>query len=88
MRAGTAGGWAVRVGLAIGALCSGQAWAGGPGQPPAPDAITRTLQQRMDAAGIVGLGAAIIRDRKVVWTGGVGFADRARAARRSRPTPS
>ncbi|MGV7187279.1 serine hydrolase domain-containing protein [Xanthomonas axonopodis] len=32
----------------------------------------------MDAAGIVGLGAAIIRDRKVVWTGGVGFADRAR----------
>ncbi|MBB3858195.1 CubicO group peptidase (beta-lactamase class C family) [Xanthomonas arboricola] len=32
----------------------------------------------MDAAGVVGLGAAIIRDRKVVWTGGVGFADRAR----------
>lgn len=78
MRAGTAAGWTVRVGLTIGLLCSGQAMASGPGQPPAPDAITRTLQQRMDAAGIVGLGAAIIRDRKVVWTGGIGFADRAR----------
>ena len=33
----------------------------------------------MDEAGIVGLGAAIIVDKKVVWMKGYGFADRARA---------
>ena len=33
----------------------------------------------MDEAGITGLGAAIIVDKKVVWTKGYGFADRERA---------
>ena len=33
----------------------------------------------MDEAGIVGLGAAIIVDKKVVWMKGYGFADKARA---------
>ncbi|KAB7762496.1 serine hydrolase [Xanthomonas maliensis] len=33
----------------------------------------------MDDAGIVGMSAAIIRDRQLVWTGGFGFADRERA---------
>jgi len=33
----------------------------------------------MDEAGIVGLGAAIVVDRKVVWMKGYGFADKRRA---------
>ena len=37
------------------------------------------IAQRMDEAGIVGLGAAIIVGKKVVWMKGYGFADKARA---------
>lgn len=44
----------------------------------APVDIGATIRQRMDEAGLVGLGAAIIVDRKLVWTGGYGFADQAR----------
>jgi len=35
--------------------------------------------QRMDEAGITGLGAAIVVDKKVVWMKGYGFADKERA---------
>lgn len=35
----------------------------------------------MSEAGIAGLGAAIIIDKKVVWTKGYGFADKARSVR-------
>ena len=53
-------------------------------QAPSPAASAGTgldtlVEQRMKDAGIVGLGAAIIVDRKVVWTQGYGFADKARA---------
>ncbi len=37
------------------------------------------IRERMDEAGIAGLGAALIADGKVVWMKGYGFADRARA---------
>ena len=49
---------------------------GGQAQSQPIDSI---ITQRMDEAGIVGLGAAIIVDKKVVWMKGYGFADRARA---------
>jgi CubicO group peptidase (beta-lactamase class C family) len=45
----------------------------------APDALDNSIVQRMDKAGIIGLGAAIIVDRKVAWMKGYGFADRERA---------
>jgi CubicO group peptidase (beta-lactamase class C family) len=45
----------------------------------AGSALDTMVEQRMKDAGIVGLGAAIIVDRKVVWTKGYGFADKARA---------
>lgn len=41
--------------------------------------IDSFILQRMDEAGIVGLGAAIIVDKKAVWMKGYGFADKARA---------
>lgn len=63
-------------------LLAGQAIAGVGGQP-APtnlqDSIDRTIERRMQEARIVGLGAAIIVNRKVVWTKGYGFADKERA---------
>ena len=42
-------------------------------------ALDSFIVQRMDEAGIIGLGAAIIVDKKVVWMKGYGFADRERA---------
>ncbi|QJD69647.1 beta-lactamase family protein [Xanthomonas campestris pv. badrii] len=44
----------------------------------APSSFERRIEQRMQEAGVVGMGAAIIRDRRVVWSAGFGFADRAR----------
>ena len=41
--------------------------------------IDSFILQRMDEAGIMGLGAAIIVDKKAVWMKGYGFADKARA---------
>ncbi len=43
------------------------------------DSTDRSIERRMQAARIVGLGAAIIVDGKVVWTNGYGFADKERA---------
>ena len=37
------------------------------------------IAQKMDEAGIMGLGAAVIVDDKVVWMKGYGFADKQRA---------
>jgi CubicO group peptidase (beta-lactamase class C family) len=42
-------------------------------------ALDGVIEQRMKEGGLVGVGAAIIVDRKVVWTKGYGFADRERA---------
>ncbi len=47
---------------------------------PASIALDSAIGQRMKKAGIVGLGAAIIVNRKIVWTKGYGFADKQRAA--------
>lgn len=47
-----------------------------PARPNGADAIDRIIQQRMDEAGLVGVGAAIIVDRKLVWSRGYGFADK------------
>ncbi|HEX6100480.1 MAG TPA: serine hydrolase domain-containing protein [Thermoanaerobaculia bacterium] len=40
--------------------------------------IDTFIAQKMEEAGIVGLGAAVIVDGKVVWTKGFGFADQRR----------
>lgn len=40
------------------------------------DSVDRSIEQRMQDARIVGLGAAIIVNRKLVWTKGYGFADK------------
>jgi len=56
------------------AVVSGQS---GPGT--LQDSTDRSIERRMQAARIVGLGAAIIVDGKVVWTNGYGFADKERA---------
>src|SRR5688500_10281271 len=45
----------------------------------AGSALDTMVEQRMKDAGIVGLGAAIIVNRKVVWTKGYGFADKQHA---------
>ena len=37
------------------------------------------ITERMNEAGMVGVGAAIIVDKKVVWTKGYGFSDKAQA---------
>jgi CubicO group peptidase (beta-lactamase class C family) len=55
----------------------------GVGVPAAPANLEATIdhaiKQRMQRANIVGLGAAIIVNKKLVWTRGYGFADKERA---------
>lgn len=63
-------------------LLSGQVAAGDHAQPPAASAISTIdgiIEQQMSEVGMVGVGAAIIVDQKVVWTKGYGFADKERA---------
>jgi CubicO group peptidase (beta-lactamase class C family) len=45
----------------------------------AEPSIDSVISKRMEEAGIVGLGAAVIVDGKVRWTKGYGFADKAKA---------
>lgn len=63
-------------------LCSPLALAGEDASPAAA-VDTRSLDaafaKHMDESGIVGAGAAVLVDGKVVWTKGYGFADRDRA---------
>ncbi len=49
----------------------------GPATPPA--ALDSLIAAQMSEVGIMGLGAAVIVDRKVVWMKGYGFTDYARA---------
>ena len=56
------------------------------GTPPAPastaddaSALDGTIERHMEEAGIAGLGAAVIVDRKIVWMKGYGFADKERS---------
>lgn len=45
----------------------------------AGDSIDTLIAQQMSESGMVGVGAAIIVDRKVVWMKGYGFADKAQS---------
>ncbi len=63
-------------------LLSGQVAAAD--QIPSPtantsDSIDALIAQQMSEAGMVGVGAAIIVDKKVVWMKGYGFADKAQS---------
>ena len=49
-----------------------------PARSEADAALDGLIEQQMTEAGMVGIGAAIIVDREVVWTKGYGFADKAR----------
>ena len=63
-------------------LLSGQVAADDQTHPPAVDAsgaLDNIVAQQMTEAGMVGVGAAIIVNKKVVWTKGYGFADKERA---------
>lgn len=63
-------------------LLSGQVAAGAQTHPPAVDAnaaLDNIVEQQMAEAGMVGVGAAIIVNRSVVWMKGYGFADKVRA---------
>lgn len=63
-------------------LLAGQVTAGEQAQTPTTSAahtIDSFIVKRMDEAGVMGLGAAIIVDKKVVWMKGYGFADKERA---------
>ena len=44
--------------------------------PPSSDAIDRSIEAHLEKAGLVGAGAAIIIDRKLVWSRGYGYADK------------
>jgi CubicO group peptidase (beta-lactamase class C family) len=62
-------------------LLVGQVAAGnqnGPSAAGASGPIDRIVEQRMAETGIVGLGAAIIVNRRVVWMKGFGYADKQR----------
>ena len=64
-------------------LVSGQGTAGGQALSAtagADTALDSVIGRQMSEAGIVGLGAAIIVDKKIVWTKGYGLADKERAA--------
>jgi CubicO group peptidase (beta-lactamase class C family) len=63
-------------------LLAGQSVAGYPAPPStarASSAIDSLVEQRMNEVGIVGLGAAIIVNKKLVWMKGYGFADKQNA---------
>ena len=45
---------------------------------PGAEATDKLIQEHMDAAGIVGIGATIIVDGKLAWMKGYGYADRER----------
>lgn len=61
--------------IAVAAVC----FTGGLPVVAQQEALDRLITQKMDEAGIAGLGAAILVDKKVVWMKGYGFADRERA---------
>jgi len=69
------------IGKAATLLLSGHV-AGGQAQPStagASSALDSVIEQRMKEAGIVGLGAAIIVNKKVAWIKGYGVADKQHA---------
>lgn len=73
----------VALSIAVGiAFVSGHASAIGQARTPSVEvsaAIDDVVEQRMKDGGLVGVGAAILVDKRVVWAKGYGFADRERA---------
>jgi CubicO group peptidase (beta-lactamase class C family) len=67
------------VAMALGLLCGRAAAGAQDAAPMAAADLDRVIEQRMRASGMVGVGAAIIVDKRVVWMKGYGFADRERA---------
>ena len=59
-------------------LVSGRAGAADAPAGVAGDGIDARIQARMAESGLVGVGAAVIIDRKVAWSKGYGFADKQR----------
>jgi CubicO group peptidase (beta-lactamase class C family) len=47
-------------------------------EKPSSDGLDRAIEARMKEVGLVGVGAAIIVHKKIVWTKGYGFADKGR----------
>lgn len=61
------------------ALLSGQVAAGDPAPPLAANAssaLDGLVEQHMKAAGMMGVRAALIVDKKLVWAKGYGWADK------------
>jgi CubicO group peptidase (beta-lactamase class C family) len=48
-------------------------------QARAADSIDRTIEARMQEAGLVGIGAAVIVNKQIVWAKGYGYSDKQRA---------
>src|SRR5688572_29798371 len=48
-------------------------------QARASDSIDRTIEARMQEAGLVGIGAAVIVNKQIVWAKGYGYSDKQRA---------
>ncbi len=72
----------IAIAVAASVVLAGPATARGGVQPASTQpavSIDRAIEQRMQGAKIVGLGAAIIVNRKLVWTKGYGFADKEHA---------
>lgn len=62
-------------------LCSGFVASAGAQAPSPPASLDALIEQRMEESGIMGLAAAIIVDRKLVWTRGYGFSNYDRTRR-------
>lgn len=58
------------------ALALSSVHSAGQTRQPVPASIDSLIQSRMLETGIVGIGASLIIDKKVVWTKGYGYADR------------
>lgn len=64
------------------AFASGHSAAAAQAQVQSEDvnaSVDEVVQQRMEDGGMVGVGAAIIVDKKIVWMNGYGFADKEHA---------
>lgn len=58
------------------ALALSSVHSAGQTRQPVPTSIDSLIQSRILETGIVGIGASLIIDKKVVWTKGYGYADR------------
>ena len=69
--------------LGLVALCGSPAWARrsfGAGKLSVAEAFDREMEQYMSARGTPGGALAVVKDRRLVYVRGYGFADRGRGA--------